>query len=294
MPTPVEVNSLRQALEKADDLTFSTILRDSGYQFPPSNELLLAPNGTKLILNMPTPFARYLELTGYSVAQVRQRVIQDVCNHAYSNQDLFWAVFQSAGLCPTTDERIGATVIRKILFLAANPTDTGRLRLDKEVREVAEGLKRSNARERLELIPKFALKVEDLRRSLLDHSPAIVHFAGHTGGADGILTEDDQGTAYEVPHDALADLFSLCAGHVECVVLNACYSESQATAIAQHVPYVIGMSDSVSDDAAIEFAIGFYDGLGAGKTIEEAFHFGCNAIALKGIPEKLTPVLKKK
>ena len=35
-------------------------------------------------------------------------------------------------------------MIRKILFLASNPTDTGRLRLDKEVSQIAEGLKRSN------------------------------------------------------------------------------------------------------------------------------------------------------
>jgi len=29
---------------------------------------------------------------------------------------------------------------------------------------------------------------------------------------------------------------------------------------------------------AIEFAVGFYDALGAGKTVPQAFEFGCNAI----------------
>lgn len=185
-------------------------------------------------------------------------------------------------------------MIRTILFLASNPTDTGRLRLDKELREIEEGLKRSNERAQFKLISTFAVRVNDLRRSLLDHSPRIVHFAGHGEGADGLLVENDQGQASQIPNDALARLFELCAGHIECVVLNACYSDVQAEVIAKHIPYVIGMKTAVTDDAALEFAIGFYDALGAGRSIEEAFQFGCNAIALKGIPEHLIPVLKKK
>jgi len=182
----------------------------------------------------------------------------------------------------------------KILILAANPTNTGRLRLDREVREIGEGLRRSNERDRFELIPRFAVRVDDLRRSLLDHSPQIVHFAGHGEGNDGILVENDQGQAAQVPNEALADLFELCAGHIECVVMNACYSDVQAEAIAKHIPYVIGMKADISDDAALEFAVGFYDAIGAGRPIQEAFRFGCNAIALKGIPEHLIPVLTKK
>jgi hypothetical protein len=184
---------------------------------------------------------------------------------------------------------------KKILFLASNPTNTGKLRLDEEVREITEGLKRSNERDRFELIQAGAVRVNDLRRSMLDHAPRIVHFSGHGhGGADsGIVLEDAQGLAYQVPTDALVGLFELCAGHVECVILNACYSEAQAEAIAKHIPYVIGMNAAISDGAALEFAIGFYDAIGAGKSIEEAFQFGSNAVALKGIPEHLIPGIKK-
>ena len=94
--------------------------------------------------------------------------------------------------------------------------------------------------------------------------------------------------------EALAELFELCADHIECVLLNACYSEVQATAIAQHINYVIGMSQSIGDRAAIKFATGFYDALGAGKTIEIAFKFGCNAIHTENIPEYLIPKIKRK
>lgn len=94
-----------------------------------------------------------------------------------------------------------------------------------------------------------------------------------------------------MPVDALADLFELCQRHVECVILNACQSEAQAEAIAEHIPYVIGMSAGIKDKAAIEFAVGFYDALGAGKEIDDAFRFAKNAIALGGISGTRTPVL---
>ena len=184
-------------------------------------------------------------------------------------------------------------MVREILFLASNPTDTGRLRLDQEVRDIEEGLKRSNERDQFVLISGFATRIDDLRRRLLDHSPQIVHFSGHSG-VDGIVLENEKGESSPVAAEALADLFELCAKHVDCVVLNACESDLQAKAISKHIPYVIGMTSSVSDDAAREFAVGFYDALGAGRSIQDAFKFGCNAIALKGIPEDKTPKLRKK
>jgi hypothetical protein len=35
-------------------------------------------------------------------------------------------------------------------------------------------------------------------------------------------------------------------------------SQVQAEAIAQYIPYVIGMNQAIGDKAAIEFAVGFY------------------------------------
>lgn len=57
--------------------------------------------------------------------------------------------------------------------------------------------------------------------------------------------------------------------------------------------YVIGMNQAIGDKAAIAFAVGFYQALGAGRTIEEAYKLGCVQIQLQGIPEHLTPVLLK-
>ncbi len=184
--------------------------------------------------------------------------------------------------------------MKTILLLASNPKGTQPLRLDEEVKKIEQGLERAKRRDQFKLVQKWAVTDDDLRRALLDNEPEIVHFSGHGSGADGLAFEDDSGQTHLIPGDALARLFELCNDYVKCVVLNACYSEPQAEAIAKQIDYVVGMKKEIGDEAAIKFAVGFYDALGAGQDFEKAFKFGCIAIDLRGIPEYLTPVLKKK
>lgn len=178
---------------------------------------------------------------------------------------------------------------KTILILSANPKDTARLRLDEEIRGIKEGLRRSNHREDFTIQQREALKLPDLRRALLDENPQLVHFCGHAN-VEGLMLEDETGKAVLASPQALAGLFKQFPG-IECVLLNACYSEPQAQAICQHIPYVIGMSSAIHDKAALEFAIGFYDAIGAGRTIEDAFEFGCNAIELYKLPDTAVPIL---
>ena len=206
---------------------------------------------------------------------------------------------------------------KTILFLAANPVSTHQLRLDEEIREIEEGLRRSKHRDRFKLQQRWALRPIDLRRALLDCTPQIVHFAGHGIGRttaaqsgeatreiafadrtevfdEGLVLEDTTGQPKLVSTEALSALFELFANSVECVVLNACYSERQARAIAQHIPYVIGMNQAIGDHTAIEFAIGFYDAIGAGESVEQAYRLGTVAIQLSDLPERLAPVILKR
>jgi len=189
---------------------------------------------------------------------------------------------------------IASFSMKKILFLASSPINEARLRLDEEAHEIDEALRRANKRDQFKLEKQGAIRPDSLRRGLLDIEPQIVHFSGHGSGDEGIVVEDNNGMSKLISTEALVELFELCADHVECVLLNACYSEIQATAIAQHINYVIGMSQEIGDRAAIEFAKGFYDALGAGKPIEVAFRFGCVAIHAENLPEHLIPRIKKK
>jgi hypothetical protein len=180
---------------------------------------------------------------------------------------------------------------RRLLILAANPVGTKPLHLAEEVREIQTGLRRASGRSRFDIRQAWAVRPRDVRRALLDYRPEFVHFCGHGKGAEGLVFENEDGTARLVSTEALSGLFELFADQVKCVVLNACYSERQARAIAQHVEVVVGMQRAIGDRSAVEFAIGFYDAIAAARPPADAFRFGCNAIQLAGAQGHQVPSL---
>ncbi|MFK8102647.1 MAG: CHAT domain-containing protein [Saprospiraceae bacterium] len=183
---------------------------------------------------------------------------------------------------------------RTILFLAANPHTEGRLRLDVEAREIEEGLKRSKERDSFKFVQKWAVRVPDLSRALMDENPNIIHFSGHGSEYGRIILEDAVGNGKEVPPKAIGNLFSLFKDKIECVVLNACYSEAQAQEISKHIPFVIGMNTKIPDQAALAFSAAFYDALGSGKNIDFAFKLGQISIEMFNLEGANIPILIKK
>ena len=185
-------------------------------------------------------------------------------------------------------------LVKKILFVAANPENTPQLNLGAEASAIQKGLDRSRASKQFKLITRWAIEVEDLRRTLLDIQPHIIHFSGHGVGKDGLVLHASKEACKLASGKALADLISLCADQAECVLLNACDSQEQAVAIHQHIDYVIGMSQPIDDRTAIEFSSGFYDALCAGKPYELAYEIGCNAIAFENIEQMSVPKLMER
>ncbi|GAA6617152.1 CHASE2 domain-containing protein [Scytonema sp. NUACC26] len=182
------------------------------------------------------------------------------------------------------------TRVKTILILAANPASTSRLRLDEEVREIEEGLRRANKREQFKLEQKWAVRQRDFYRAILDYQPQIVHFSGHGTGEDGIVLENDIGQVELLSAAELGSMFKLFAlESVECVVLNACYSKTQAEEISRSVNYVIGTNRIIGDRCAVTLATAFYDALAAGKNIPFAFELGCSRLV--GLKEHQTPIL---
>ncbi len=179
----------------------------------------------------------------------------------------------------------------KILVLAANPQDTSGLRLDEEVRGIQRSIQMAKERDRFQIISEWAVRTEDLIQILMTHQPQIVHFIGHGSGQQGLVLDDGRGRSQTVPTRALARLFQQVSS-VECVLLNACYSDTQAKAIVQFVSCVVGMNQQIGDPAATSFSRGFYTALGHGSAYEAAYEMGRTAIDLEGITEVETPVLR--
>jgi hypothetical protein len=192
--------------------------------------------------------------------------------------------------------RIQTNQQQKILILTAIPHG---LRLDKEIREIEEAIRRAANRDLFEIRIRTAVRPQDIRRAIAEEQPQIVHFCGH-GLEDGsLLLEDDGGNNKPVSPEGLASLFKLHADYVNCVLLNACHSEKTATSIRQYINYAIGMNQPIEDKAAIAFAQGFYDGLGFKNSgnqdlFQRAFDEGMVAIQMENLSQGSIPVLKKK
>jgi CHAT domain len=209
--------------------------------------------------------------------------------------------------------------MKKILILAANPRND--LKLDREIRDLKNVIEKSLHRREFVVETALAVQVGDLQDLLFRHQPQIVHFCGHGSGIEGLVFESDVAREHQVRSEALSDLFRLFANYVDCVLLNACYSEDQAAAIVAHIDYVVGMQQEIRDDAAIAFSKRFYRALGYACSVEEAFEFGRSAIQLEisgssivrsttsevkrkanvmeanattEVPEHLKPILKKR
>ena len=139
--------------------------------------------------------------------------------------------------------------IKKVLILTANPRGTAMIRLTKEVEEIRRTLDTSPNRARFVIEAHGAVTPQDLQTYLFNLDPHILHFSGHGGGDLGLFFEDEYGEGIAVRTEGdkrhltfageevdviavrkvgLEDFFKLFAKQIQCVVLNACYSEVQA------------------------------------------------------------------
>ena len=180
---------------------------------------------------------------------------------------------------------------QKILFLAANPSGTTQLALDEECRQITEKIRAAAHRDSLELITRWAVRPEDLLQHLNEHRPHVVHFSGHGTATEEIVLLDKDRNPKTVPAPALKQLFATLKDNIRVVVLNACFSKQQASAITEVVDCAIGMNKAIGDDAAIAFAAAFYQAIGFGRSVKVAFESGKSALMLEGIPEEKTPEL---
>ena len=174
----------------------------------------------------------------------------------------------------------------KILMMTANPSGTTKLNLDKEYARISEKLQ--DKQEQFNLIVRRAVSDTEFKEFTETIKPAIIHFSGHgEGGQDGgIVVQNDDKNGYEMIStdslDALFEYFTEEAIALKAVLLNACHTEEQAQTISKYVPYVLGTTTAIGDEAAIAFSTGFYFKLAElGATIEQAFRSGRTQAVMK-------------
>ncbi|MCP4699187.1 MAG: CHAT domain-containing protein [Gammaproteobacteria bacterium] len=171
----------------------------------------------------------------------------------------------------------------KILFITANPVNTGRVRLREEEQKIREALKN----EQWEFASLPVARAGNLRAELRRTSPRLVHFSGHGEGEAGLVIQDELDHAQTLSTRAVADFFRLYSSSVECMVLNACHSAAQAEEIARHIDYVIGMTNDISDQAALAFSQGFYTAFCGNGNYFDCFRHACNQIDVAACKDEI-------
>lgn len=180
----------------------------------------------------------------------------------------------------------------KVLYLAANPTDTPALRLDVECRAIAEAIRAGRYRDRIAFVTRWAARADDLLASLGEETPQVLHFSGHGDGDAGLSFERETGGSEPVGAGALARVFAAAGGSVKLVVLNACYSEVQADAVRAHVPCVVGVRGAIGDGDGTRYVVALYRALAAGGSVANAHQQGLAALALHAAPDPDAVVLR--
>ncbi|MBX9366226.1 CHAT domain-containing protein [Streptomyces sp. WAC04114] len=174
----------------------------------------------------------------------------------------------------------------RVLYLTANPeavettiehpdgsieTNGVWLRVDYEVRQVKDMLRKSKYRDLVTIEHLPAATAMDLLEGLNNHRPHVVHFSGHASSW-GLLMENDAGTdaGAELDFGLLARMLGATDEPPRLVVLNACESLDGADDLLQTAPTVIGMSDEINDASAVTFAARFYSAIASAQSVSTA------------------------
>lgn len=204
----------------------------------------------------------------------------------------------SSTLPPPIPKNIQREDARKLLFLASQPRNVGKLQLEKEYVNIQVHL--GDKLPEFNMQVQFEPRADNLTKILLEKRPTLVHFAGHGIGEEtdfnraGIVLEDRQGNPNVVSGTALANMFRLLKKKIDIqvVFLNACESEAHARAISEHDIYAIGMTEEIPDGLAISFAGGFYLGLAESPDdIPYAFEMAISNLMMEGIEGEQVPKL---
>lgn len=178
-----------------------------------------------------------------------------------------------------------------VLFLTSNPINAQPLRLDEEARSISEMIRKAEHRDSVSFETRWAVQPLDVLQAINELNPTIVHFSGHGAPSDEIIFQDASGNAKPVSQEAIVQTMVASSSDIRLVFFNTCYSYNQARAVTKHVEAAIGMSASVSDEAARVFSAQFYSAIGFGHSIKKAFEQAKALVMMEGLDEADTPKL---
>lgn len=179
----------------------------------------------------------------------------------------------------------------RVLFLADDPRRNDRAALTIQAKRIEDAIRSGQALHAISILPRFAMKYQDLVDAIDETSPDIVHFAG-MGHADGILFADENSGEYvAIPARGLARVFGLAHRPIRGVVVNTSHSSHFAGELVSRVDFAIGMSGAVTETAALDFAGALYGAIARGKSVAKAVETGEVMMQMRSTIDDAAPVL---
>lgn len=178
-----------------------------------------------------------------------------------------------------------------VLFLASNPRDQGQLGLDIEVRSIDEKISKARHRDSVKLESRWAVRPGDILHHINTCEPTIVHFSGHGSDNDELVLMNNNDETKFVSLDAIVHAMSVANDNLRLVFFNTCSSYNQASLVTQHIECAIGMTESITDEAAQYFSAQFYSSISFGLSVQKSFDQARASLMLEGIEEAEIPML---
>ena len=184
-----------------------------------------------------------------------------------------------------------------VLGVVSAPKNLPPLAVDREKQQLEEALRPLLANGLATLTWLAQPNWRALLRAMRQGPWHVLHYVGHSGfdkaTDDGYLSlEDKDGKEERLTAGQLGTLLA-DHGALRLVVLNSCqgarigqdiYASTATTLVQRGIPAVIGMQYDISDNAALEFALTFYETLAENVPIETALAEARKAISL-GVDE---------
>lgn len=182
----------------------------------------------------------------------------------------------------------------KLRVLLLGASSEGDLRIGREQKRIRAAVESALHRDLIELDVRPAATAHDLLDGITKFRPHVVHFSGHSN--ETLVVFEHEIDALHKGHIVTAAAFRRAIAATDepplLVFLNACKSAAQIDQIvAEIAPFAIGMTDSIDDGDAINYAAQFYAAIANGQSVRSAHLAGQAALELAGLAGADLPTL---
>ncbi|GGZ89573.1 hypothetical protein GCM10010371_56800 [Streptomyces subrutilus] len=249
---------------------------------------------SKEAADLETKLARAELSERAAVEKTRQREQQQAERRAAAGQARIERRLSTAeGQVRTVLKELRAPKPEKLRVLLLGAASEGDLRIGREQQKIRAAVQSATHRDLIELDVHPAATTDVFLDALPRFRPHVVHFSGHSADDLIFFEKDEDGFHEEAEVNARA--FARVIAAVDepplLVLLNSCNSAPQAANLIDAVPFAIGMSDTIEDADAINYAARFYAAIAEGQSVQAAHRFSRAAMEMNGLLDHELPTL---